>query len=163
MEQVLRQYGRGILAACTCLLLLLLLFSGITDEAGNRGILKIVGARVQTEQLPYDSFKDFSSVQEEAQRPKPVVEEQFKSSTITAGESYRLTDYVRAVDDAAVSYPVVLEKVENGKKEDVTADTYGEGLVCFPDSGIYKLRLRVRNAAAKKNWYTIQVSVMRGK
>lgn len=42
MEQVLQCYGKGIAAGIVLIAVMVLLFAGIRDEQGNRGIINIV-------------------------------------------------------------------------------------------------------------------------
>ncbi len=41
MEQVLQCYGKGIAAGIVLIAVMVLLFAGIRDEQGNRGIINI--------------------------------------------------------------------------------------------------------------------------
>ena len=42
MEQVLQCYGKGIAAGIVLIAVMVLLFAGIRDEQGNRGIINII-------------------------------------------------------------------------------------------------------------------------
>ena len=47
MEQVLQCYGKGIAAGIVLIAVMVLLFAGIRDEQGNRGIINIVKRQSQ--------------------------------------------------------------------------------------------------------------------
>ena len=50
MEQVLQCYGKGIAAGIVLITVMVLLFAGIRDEQGNRGIINIVKTWIPEEE-----------------------------------------------------------------------------------------------------------------
>ena len=63
MEQVLQCYGKGIAAGIVLIAVMVLLFAGIRDEQGNRGIINIVKTWIPeeetiTENAAIDAFAE---------------------------------------------------------------------------------------------------------
>lgn len=162
MEQILKHYGGGVLAAVAGLLLLGVLFFGVSDADGNQGILKMAGAKMQTEGTNYTLFQDFKQVQEEAKKPEPEITETFAGNVLRAGCNYAVSDYVQAIDAEGNIYPVQLEKIidEEGAETGVS-QSIGNGILNFPKSGIYIVQVLTENDAGKKKRYQIAVSVAR--
>ena len=48
MQEIIRVYGKFLISAIVVVLLMAILFGTITDENGNQGILKIVGAHLES-------------------------------------------------------------------------------------------------------------------
>ena len=67
MEQVLQCYGKGIAAGIVLITVMVLLFAGIRDEQGNRGIINIVKTWIPeeetiTENAAIDAFAAQGSI-----------------------------------------------------------------------------------------------------
>ena len=67
MEQVVQCYGKGIAAGIVLIAVLVLLFAGIRDEQGNRGIVNIVKTWIPeeetiTENAAIDAFAEAGDV-----------------------------------------------------------------------------------------------------
>lgn len=67
MEQVLQCYGKGIAAGIVLITVMVLLFAGIRDEQGNRGIINIVKTWIPeeetiTENAAIDAFAEAGEV-----------------------------------------------------------------------------------------------------
>lgn len=162
MEQVLKHYGSGILAAVVALLLFGMLFFSVSDADGNRGILKMAGARIKTDGTCYTAFVDFTKLQEEAWKPEPVLTETFAGSVLKAGCDYSISDYIQAIDAAGKEYPVRLEKIQNENGEEMDSpELIKNGILNFPKSGIYMVQVMTENDAGKKKRYQIAVAVTR--
>lgn len=65
MKQVIETYGRFVLEAVVVSFLFILLFTQITDKDGNKGVLKIIGAGLETGGVDYGSYTDFDVYQAE--------------------------------------------------------------------------------------------------
>ena len=67
MEQVLQCYGKGIAAGIVLITVMVLLFAGIRDEQGNRGIINIIKTWIPeeetiTENAAIDAFAEAGEV-----------------------------------------------------------------------------------------------------
>ena len=67
MEQVLQCYGKGIAAGIVLIAVMVLLFAGIRDEQGNRGIINIIKTWIPeeetiTENAAIDAFAEAGEV-----------------------------------------------------------------------------------------------------
>ena len=68
MEQVLQCYGKGIAAGIVLIAVMVLLFAGIRDEQGNRGIINIIKTWIPeeetiTENAAIDAFAEAGDVE----------------------------------------------------------------------------------------------------
>ena len=61
MKQLFDIYGKFLLEAAIVVTLILLLFAGISDEKGNRGMLKMIGAKIPVNSVDYSSYTDYDS------------------------------------------------------------------------------------------------------
>lgn len=98
MKQIIDIYGRFLLAGAVLVLLAGLLLVGITDENGNKGMLRIAGARIaakQTDEKEYIDFKE--GYQNESKRAAPII--LYEGRHLKTGWN-RLSDSIKAYDDA---------------------------------------------------------------
>ena len=96
MEQVIREYGQFLLSAIT-VILVISLFVGMKDNAGNTGIFKVVGSQIEIIDIDYKKYTDFRNIyQIESGKDEPIiryVSGHLKTGIVKLGEHIKATDY----------------------------------------------------------------------
>lgn len=155
MEQIIKNYGRFVLDAVVVALLMVLLFSQITDAEGNRGILNMIGAGIDTGSINYADYTDFNTYVAESSKPAPVITYN-GSNSIHAGVA-RLSDYIKAADrtGAEIAVRVVTLTDQAGTELPCDADTEAN----FPEAGIYTVRVTAVDDINKRTTSDIRIPV----
>lgn len=146
MEQIIRQYGRFLLEAAVFAVLMWLLFAGITDEEGNRGILRILGAEVEIEEEIPERV-DVSCYEQECEVSAPVIS--YTAEGILYTGEYQVAEILSAVDSTGNPLTVRVKSVSHprGGVQTYTADV--ESIV-FQERGIYTLCAMAVDASNRK-------------
>lgn len=159
MKIITEQYGKMLLDLLVVASLMLLLFSQVTDDKGNRGIFQIMGA-----QLPAETEQDFSHefdvYAKESQKPAPVIAASY-GGTLVVGE-YPLEELVSAVDWEGTALEVQLMSVSfaAGSGEAVEHECNTKSML-FEEAGIYTLRVMAVDAGMRRTVSLIRVPVNR--
>ena len=158
MQEIIRVYGKFLISAIVVVLLMAILFGTITDENGNRGILKIVGAHLDTGMQEKWNYKEFETLQIENLKPAP--EFSFDGSNGFTTGSILLLNYLTAVDCEGNSLPVKIIEVRNPCGEDITGNyQLDSGKLFFPVEGIYTIKASAMDACNRKTVVDIKIPV----
>lgn len=165
MKQILEAYGEFLLDGVTVTLLFLLVFLKMTDTNGNQGILKMVGATLQTESEKEESlgqrYSDFRVYQTEGKKAKPVIT--FKGEGALTAGSHDVSDFIKAVDDAGHELPVKIIEIIGPAGTDLDKEELLEQKkIRFPGPGTYTMRVTAVDAANRKTISEIRLPVNRG-
>ena len=158
MEEVVKTYGKYVLAAITLWLLIMTIFCNIQDGEDHTGIREIIAAHIDTEKTDYHSYQDFETYQTESNKEYPIIS-YHDAGSLPVGNVYFL-DQVDAVDYAGDHIPVKIEKMENITGDDLTGCVRDDGVIEFPDSGIYKITVSAKDDGNRNTRRTIAVPVM---
>lgn len=157
MESILNSYGKFLLAAVTMLALVLLLFAGITDGKGNRGVLQIAGAYLDTGQEAVEKDGGFEALETENRKPAPRLylegQENFATGRIV------LTDIIKAEDYSGRPLPVQFVEVKSPSGQDMTNLLSENGETDFKERGIYVLRVSSIDDGNRKTTAQIKLPV----
>lgn len=158
MEAILKNYGKFLIAGVCLVLLLALLLVGITDEQGNRGIFKIIGARLAVSGTDYTAYSDFDTYGIESEKSYPEIT--FDGLAGMNVGVRKITDYVTAVDFAGTALPIRFVKFEDAMGNDLT-DTVNAATmeIPFPAPGIYKVTVAAIDNENRKTVTDICVPV----
>lgn len=159
MKLIIDSYGKFILETVVLISLLMLLFTGIRDDAGNQGVLKIIGANLQTDGIDYKAYRDFDKYAEEAQKKSPGITYHVPIQMRAAVNI--IADYISAVSDTGevLKLKVLSVKDINGLEMEGAYDS-GAQTLTFPSPGIYTLRLQTVDQINKKTIVDIDVPVI---
>lgn len=138
MELIIKTYGRFLIGFLVIAAFLLLLFTGIRDEQGNVGVLKMTGARLSTEPQQWgDEFQ--ISVQESARElPKLFYRRQ---EALRVG-SYDINEIFGALDCEKAKLQLQLRKMEGQQGEiPLDAEELRSGQLVFQQPGIYRVEV----------------------
>lgn len=158
MKQVIVSYGMFLLDAVLIGLLFLLLFAGIKDDKGNRGIFSIIGAELETGETENKVYREFEVYQSEAGRAMPTIV--YQNTGIVYTGIFVVSDQIRARDADGEELHVSLLAVS----EPGTGGTFfpvlpGTKEVDFRNSGIYRLKVTAVDARRKRSTCIIAVPV----
>ncbi|MBO5069261.1 MAG: hypothetical protein J6C37_02715 [Roseburia sp.] len=158
MELVIKAYGKLMLEGLAVMLLVVLLFGQIEDADGNRGILRIIGAHLGTEQTGTVEYADFQAYQSEGKKCAPIIS--YTASSVLYTGTYNLADCITAVDDAGATLQVGLLGMWNPFGEELDVTEQAEvGQMVFEYPGIYTAKVAAVDAGNKKTVCLIQIPV----
>ena len=143
MEQVIRTYGVFLLEAVIFAALIGMLFWGITDEAGHRGVFAIAGAYQEEEAVM--SGLDYTKYRSESEKSAPVIEYVW-SGMLHVGE-YSVDELLLAKDYRGERLAVELCNITDLSGVDRTEEAKtGDGRLRFGRAGVYRLKVRAVDA-----------------
>lgn len=162
MKEIIKQYGRFFISAAVFALFLNVFFFNITDDSGNKGILKIVGKKIEVSDNNYPGYTDYDNYRIESEKPLPTIAYIY-SGNIYSGTDIKLSDLFSGKDYQNNDLPVRVLRIKNNAGDEIT-DIYdaAAGNIRFPESGIYKITVTVIDQTKKKETCTINVPVNRG-
>lgn len=158
MEKVIRQYGKFLLAAAIIVILMGTLFFGITDAAGNRGILKMIGAQLKGEEQTQKSHQEFQNLEEELCVPPPDITCSYEGEIRTG--TIQLSEYIRAVDSEGALLPFQILCIKDPAEREITEAYQKEtGILSVETAGIYLLEVSATDAGNRKKKVQITLPV----
>lgn len=160
MKHITEELGKTLLDLLVAGLLITYLFVTIEDDAGNRGVLQIMGANIQEAGTDYGSYCDFDVYEAEAEKDAPVLSR--RASVPVSPGIYRITEDIRAVDYGGQEIPVKLVRAWGIHGEELTVqyqtDTAG---VEFSQPGIYTVLVYAVDDMHKKTVCRVKIPVNR--
>lgn len=158
MREIFEQYGKCVLEGLICITLLSIVFVGVTDECGNRGIYAIVGAQIDTKSIDYRIYKDMrETFKEESEKSPPCV--CFNGSRLEIG-SHVLNDYIKALDYEGKELSLTIQSIKDSSDvewiESYCSDT---GIIYFSRPGVYRICVCAIDEGNRLTEVVIQVPV----
>ena len=158
MKQLFDIYGKFLLEAAIVVTLILLLFAGISDENGNRGMLKMIGAKIPVNSVDYSSYTDYDSYQTESTKEAPVIHLQLQ--TMIKKGSCKLSDCILAEDYAANPLSIKVISVKAPDDMDITGNCNLETTeIVFEQPGVYTVTVSAKDDANRKRVKVIKIPV----
>lgn len=159
MKEIMKQHGGFLIAAMVTLGVLTIIFSTITDANGNRGIVKIIAAHMDTEGIDYNAYVDYGAYQTEIAKDVPVIEYQGTGS-LTPG-TVNVADYVKAHDYNGQELAVRLLKFCDSDGNELSGHMdKASGTITFSTAGIYSFTVKAVDSGNRKTTAVIRVPVM---
>lgn len=157
MEQISKLYGNFLLEATAFALLLVLLFAGLADNEGNRGILTMIGKQVSKEENAI-SKDDIEIYQNEAQKAYPVIT-YVDTGSLRVGE-YAFGAMFQALDWQGQALEVRLCSICDPAGTERIGE-YGTQVtrLNFPIPGIYVVEVTAEDAWNRRSTYRIRIPV----
>lgn len=153
MEQIIKNYGGFLLDAMVLVVLMTLLFMQTTDAEGNRGILHIIGAGIETDGIDYAAYTDIDTYMTESSKPAPVIS--FDGNSIIHVGNINLADYIKAMDCTGAELQIrVLAVTDSTGAELPCSDT-----INFSRAGIYSVTVTAVDAWNKRTTSEIRIVV----
>ena len=159
MEQVLQCYGKGIAAGIVLIAVMVLLFAGIRDEQGNRGLINIVKTWIPeeetiTENAAIDAFAEAGEV------AYPTI--RYAYNGMLHRGAYLPGDLFSAVDGMGEERSVLWCEMTDPHGNSCTIESQ-QGEVVFDVEGIYTVRVCATDEANRRSVCEFQIPVRRQK
>lgn len=157
MEQVLQCYGKGIAAGIVLAAVLVLLFAGIRDGQGNRGIVNIVKTWIPEEEIiiedaGIDAFAEAGGV------AYPTI--RYAYSGMLHKGAYLPGDLFSAVDGMGEERSVLWCGMTDPHGNSCTIESQ-QGEIVFGVEGIYTVRVCAVDEANRRSVCEFQIPVNR--
>lgn len=120
MKQVIVTYGKFLISGVV-LIAIFLVLSNVKDDVGNKGALHILGARIHTEDMKYDTYTDFDVVITEANIEKPIISYIGGENVLHVG-TVSLADIIKATDADGNMLSINVLTILNPVNEEVAFD-----------------------------------------
>lgn len=174
MREVMKRYGSFIFAGIVIMIMLILVFSGVQDGEGNRGVLAIFAAHMDTEGKTYDTYGDYDAYNAEGMKDFPQITYQdaghlpvgtvaFLDQVTVTDHSGRVLGYAGSTVDEterSLGYFKIV-KFQDGAGNDLYANVNADtGELTFPAPGIYEVTLRAQDDGCRNSIAAIRVAVM---
>lgn len=157
MKEIIEQYGKMLIESLILGMLLLLIFAGVEDEDGNKGVLQIIGAGIHEVPNDYTSYTDFDTYEADSYKSAPEIE--YSGGNFLIGE-LNLCDYITATGYAGNEVPIkIISVVEQSGRELPVID---EQRVYFNTAGVYVVTIKAVDNTKKETISTIKIPVNEG-
>lgn len=157
MEKIIKTYGQFILNVIIMLILLTYLFLNITDSEGNRGIMNVLGAHMQTRSIDYASYNDFDTYKTEAVKPAPEI------NYITSNQMHvglnSISSYFSTVSPTGIRSFKVIDISDSFGNSVLAGYDATNQTISFPSAGIYTIRMQAVDEINKKKIVDVRVPV----
>jgi len=121
MKLVIEHYGKFLLEGLVVVALMALIFTGLTDENGNKGIFAVTGAQIQVEAVDYQSYSDFKNTYKaESEKENPKITS--ACQRLAAG-AHTLSSYITAEDNAGQPLDIRVSSIKSPDGVEIL-DTY---------------------------------------
>ena len=159
MKEIMKEHGGLFLTAAVTICVLTIIFSTVTDSEGNRGIVKIIAAHMDTEGINYEAYTDYGAYQTEMAKDAPVIEYHENGSFIPG--TVNIADYVKAHDYNGQELAVKLLKFCDSDGNELTDQMdQASGTITFQAAGIYSFTVKAMDSGNRKTTAVIRVPVM---
>lgn len=148
MHEVIKVYGKTILQAIILVGVMWLVFRGVTDENGNKGIVEIVSGHMDQQM---ENPADFETFYEESQKAPPHFETAI-TGYLKIG-TYQMTDIIKAWDYAENELQIQLMKV-------ISPDgTVLENKLDFQMPGVYEVSVMTEDHDNRVRYAVVNIPV----
>lgn len=159
MKEIMKEHGGLLVTVAVTICILTIIFSTVTDSDGNRGIVKIIAAHMNTDGTDYNAYTDYGAYQTEIAKDAPVIE--YHGSGSLAPGTVNVADYVKAHDYNGQELAVKLLKFcdSDGNELPDQMDAVA-GTITFHTAGIYSFTVKAMDSGNRKTTAVIRVPVM---
>lgn len=173
MKDIIETFLKAILAGAVMVALLLIFANvGINVNGSDRtGVLNILGAAADKDNVQYDSLTDVDTMQNVISQSKPVItytqpeiirrNEAVNLISCFSVTEYNGTDYV--TDNALNKHPdkVYIKNILKDDRITSVMNLYDEttGNITFADSGVYFVTIALRDNENRENTMTVRLPV----
>lgn len=158
MKKIINTYGHFILDAIVVIILMTFFFAGIMDNEGNRGIMAILGAHMQTSSIDYNSYNDFDVFEQEAAKPIPVLN--YTTATQMHVGNNNIVDYLKATSCTGANLNIKILDITDSLGNSVFSGyDPANQTITFSAAGIYTIRMVTVDEVNKKALVDVRVPV----
>ena len=159
MKEIMKEHGGLLVTVAVTICILTIIFSAVTDSDGNRGIVKIIAAHMDTEGIDYNAYIDYGAYQSEIAKDAPTIEYQGTGSLVLG--TVQVADYVKAHDYNGQELAVKLLKFCDKDGNELTDQMdQASGTITFSSAGMYSFTVKAVDSGNRKTTVVIHVPVM---
>ena len=137
MKEIMKEHGGLLVTVAVTICILTIIFSAVTDSDGNRGIVKIIAAHMNTDGIEYHG-----------------------SGSLAPG-TVNVADYVKAHDYNGQELAVKLLKFCDKDGNELTDQMdQASGTITFSSAGMYSFTVKAVDSGNRKTTVVIHVPVM---
>lgn len=157
MEQIIKVYGKLLLEGMVLIALLTILFVEIKDEEGNKGVTRIVGAKLEVENVNYNLYTDFKTTyQNESNKKAPEI---FFDGTHLYSGVCIIPNYIKAMDFSGTELEIKVSSIKDAAGTELIGDyDHDTGEISFVP-GIYTVEVSAKDVNNKLTRCMIQIPV----
>ena len=156
MKEIMKEHGGLLVTVAVTICILTIIFSAVTDSDGNRGIVKIIAAHMNTDGTDYNAYADYGAYQTEIAK---VIE--YHGSGSLAPGTVNVADYVKAHDYNGQELAVKLLKFCDKDGNELTDQMdQASGTITFSSAGKYSFTVKAVDSGNRKTTVVIHVPVM---
>lgn len=148
MREVFEYYGKFIIEGIVVIALLSLVFVGITDREGNRGIYHMTGAKMDLLNIDYRNYADFKECYKaESEKAAPSI--YYVGENLETGR-HVLAEYIKAVDWAERNLSIRVISIQAPDDTETIGD-YNPltGEITFSQAGVYVVHVVAKDESNK--------------
>ena len=147
MKEIMKEHGGLLVTVAVTICILTIIFSAVTDSDGNRGIVKIIAAHMNTHGTDYNAYADYGAYQTEIAKDAPG--------------TVNVADYVKAHDYNGQELAVKLLKFCDKDGNELTDQMdQASGTITFSSAGKYSFTVKAVDSGNRKTTVVIHVPVM---
>ena len=159
MKEIMKEHGGLLVTVAVTICILTIIFSAVTDSDGNRGIVKIIAAHMDTDGTDYYAYADYGAYQTEIAKDVPVIE--YHGSGSLAPGTVNIADYVKAHAYNGQELTVKLLKFCDSDGNELTDQMdQASGTITFSSAGKYSFTVKAVDSGNRKTTVVIHVPVM---
>lgn len=158
MKIVIEQYGRFILDGIVVVAVMVIIFLGLSDANGNKGIFKVTGAQLEIENVDYTAYTDFKGTYKtESEKTKPKIT--FTGVRVATGNLV-LSDYIKATDYTGASLFIQISSILSPEGDELI-DGYNTETTAITllEPGVYTIKVSATDSSSHKTESTVQFPV----
>ena len=136
MKLVIEHYEKFILEGMVAVALMVLIFTGLTDGAGNKGIFAVTGAQIQVDAVDYPSYGDFKDTYKaESESINPKISSE--CPRLVAG-THTLSSYIKAEDNTGQALDIKISSIKSPEGVELI-DAYNQDTteIVLSEPGLY--------------------------
>jgi len=153
MKEIMKEHGGLLVTVAVTICILTIIFSAVTDSDGNRGIVKIIAAHMNTDGTDYNAYADYGAYQTEIAKDAPVIE--YHGSGSLAPGTVNVADY-----DGQELAVKLLKFCDKDGNELTDQMDQASGTITFSSAGKYSFTVKAVDSGNRKTTVVIHVPVM---
>ena len=155
MKEIMKEHGGLLVTVAVTICILTIIFSAVTDSDGNRGIVKIIAAHMNTDGTDYNAYADYGAYQTEIAKDAPVIEYHGSGSLAPGTVNVAAHDYNG--QELAVKLLKFCDKDGNELTDQMDQ---ASGTITFSSAGKYSFTVKAVDSGNRKTTVVIHVPVM---
>lgn len=158
MREVFEQYGKCILEGVVCITLMGMIFTGVTDGHGNKGLYAIIGSQIDAKGVDYKVYTDLrETYRVESEKEPPRIF--FEGSRLEVGE-HILSNYIKAVDYEGKELSIKVQSIlDPDGVEQIDVYHSETGKIHLSEAGVYVVRVLAFDEGNRSTEVSISIPI----